>query len=118
MIRGMKVTVYPYGNPEKEAEGIAYLIEMISESEHSEKWLVQFDGEHKLEKRTIRKPEEEPPEPKPLKLVKRSFNGTVKYYYPPGGQPRKPNERLGQDRTDHSELKYQYLKTRNKNSRT
>lgn len=114
----MKVKIYPRGNPENEAEGIALLIEKVRERGNSERWLVQFIGETRLLERIIRKTEEEPEDPKPLKLFKRVKGSTVRYYYPQGRQPRKPNERLGMERAEHSELKYYYKKQRNKNSKS
>lgn len=117
LIKGKKVIIYPYGNPEKDPEGVAVLIEKVREADTTESWLVQFDGEHKLVQRLIRKEGQELPDPKPLKLFKRMKGNTVRYYYPQGEQPRKPNEILGLGRSSHSELKYNYKKKRGREAR-
>lgn len=104
------VEIYPYGDPTRECEGVAELIEKISESGNRQTWLVRFKDEHRLMKRVIRvEVEESQPNPVP-KMEKRIVNGKVKYFY--------KKSLVGLDRPSYSEIKYQYKRARRKNSKS
>ena len=91
LMKNMVIEIHPHGNPDKEVEGDARLIEKGLENVKTETWLVQFKGETRILKRKIIKPELSEPV-----VISR----------------REPNKILGLDRSDHSELKYKYKRLR------
>ena len=91
LMRDMVVQIHPHGNPEKDPEGIAKLIERVRSTETSEIWLVQFKDEDRILKRKVRRPDLNEPV-----IISR----------------REPNQILGLERSKFSELKYHWKRNR------
>jgi len=104
------VTIYSTALKQSEILGDARLIEKLKESDLTERWLVQFVGEAKLEKRTIKKVF---PPGTETKLIKHSNGQLVET--PVNNLEPKPEKMEKYE--DDGELKYRYKQMRERQAR-
>lgn len=110
--RGDIVVIYSPPLAKTEALGEAELIEKLNEKQRTERWLVRFLGEHKLEARTIERLEEEE-ETKTPKLEKRlSASGHIQY------RERKKKPPKMEKYEEDGVIKYRYRKMREEAARS
>lgn len=80
--KGDTVTIYQNPLKQQEIEGEATLVQLMTQRENTERWIVQFKGENKLCRRTIaRKDVDEGEFAKQPKMEKRIVNGELRYLY-------------------------------------